>query len=207
MLNPKAIIVDMSRIPSRLLTTMSVLAGCALAMPGCGGTSSEGEAGRQVTGSHGGSLLFVQGARSARVSDGRIVLRDATAGTLAFSDRPVRRAGTISTATFVARFRRAFANDPPNAAISVADDKNAYVVELRAPDINQARRTLSYAITRVPGSPSLPARIGPLNVFIDPGADLFERIAERLLAPGADLVLPQIPSRFEPAPALGSGPG
>ncbi|MDX6582364.1 MAG: hypothetical protein QOI10_1548 [Solirubrobacterales bacterium] len=185
-------------MPSRLSIATFILAGCALAMAGCGSTSSEDGTAPQATETSGGSLLFVQGARSARVTDGGIVLTDATAGTLAFSDRPVRRAGTIPTARFAARFRRAFADDPPNAAISVAEDTNAYVVELSAPRFDQGRRTLSYAITRVPGSPRLPARIGPLSVFIDSGADLFGRLATRLLGGSSDLVLPQIPSRFGP---------
>jgi hypothetical protein len=186
------------------LTIAFILAGCALAMAGCGGGSGEDDTGEQTAGGSGGNLLFVQGARFARVSEGRIVLTDATAGTLAFSDRPVRRAGTIPTSRFVARFRGAFADDPPNAAVTVADDTNAYVVELNAPTYDQGRRSLSYAITRVPGSPRLPAgRIGPLSLFIDSGADLFGRLALRVLGDSNDLVLPQIPSRFEAPPPDG----
>jgi hypothetical protein len=103
------------------------------------------------------------------------------------STRPVRRP-----------VRHAFADDPPNAAISVADDTSAYVVELSAPRFDQARRTLSYAITRVSGSPRLPARIGPLSLFIDSGVDLFGRLATRLLGSNPDVTLPPIPSRFGP---------
>jgi hypothetical protein len=172
-------------------------------MAACGSTSGEEGSRQQDAGSHGGSLLFVQGARSARVSGGRIVLTDATPGTLAFSERPVRRAGTIPTARFVTRFRRAFADDPPNAAVSVDDDTSAYVVELSAPSFDQARSKLSYAIARVPGSPRLPASIGPLNLFVDSGADFFGRLATRLLATQSGLISPQLPSRFEPPPSGG----
>jgi hypothetical protein len=149
----------------------------------------------------------VQGARTARVSNGRIVLTDATAGTVAFSDRPFRRAGTVATTDFVAQFRRAFANDPPNAAVSIEGDTSAYVVELSAPSFDQDRGTLSYAIARDPGSPRLPARIGPLNLFIDSGTDLFGRLAKRELDPGNGLIRPPPPSRFEAPPPLDGGAG
>lgn len=184
-------------MPSRRLTMTFMLAGCVLTIAACGGASSDDQTEPQAAAKPESSLLFVQSARCARASEDRIVLADAAAGTLAFSDRPVRRAGTIPTARFTAGFRRAFADDAPNAAVSVADDRSAYVVELSTPRFNQAQGTLSYAITRVPGSARLPARIGPLNLFIDSGVDLFGRLATRLVGSDPGLVRPAIPSRFE----------
>jgi hypothetical protein len=66
-------------------------------------------------------MLFVQSARSASVSNGKLTLRGISPTTIFFSDRPERIAGHMATAEMIPLWSEgtnSFLKDPPNATLS-----------------------------------------------------------------------------------------
>jgi hypothetical protein len=116
------------------------------------------------------SAMFVQTAASFVHADGRIVLHDAAASTLFFSDRPDRVVGHVDTAWFVGAWHEggnSFAAVPPNAVLSFggADGTRPsdVVVVLREPAL--AGSSLSYEVAVLAGE--LPPEAGSCVLFID----------------------------------------
>lgn len=99
--------------------------------------SGTGAAGKQV------DYLFVQNAKSAKLKDGVLTLKDVNAQTIYFSDRPERIVGHASTEDFVTNWGHggsdSFAADPPNAALSILHGGKAedVIVVLRKPRLEQ----------------------------------------------------------------------
>jgi hypothetical protein len=112
--------------------------------------------------------VHVQTARSLGINlDGRITLRGVAATTLQFSTRPYRLAGAIKTADFISTWDEGddtFAENPPNALISVADgnDVSNVIVILSDPKLSDG--DLSYAIDLSNGS--LTPADGPVTAVI-----------------------------------------
>lgn len=112
--------------------------------------------------------MFAQTARGIVIEDGRIRLNAVSPTTLFFSDRPDRVTGHITTEDFVEQWGEgddSFADDPPNALLSLFDDEevNDVVVVLRDPVLSDA--DLSYDIEITDGD--LTPSNGPVSLFID----------------------------------------
>lgn len=113
--------------------------------------------------------LFAQTARGITIGDeGRITLTGVSPTTLFFSDRPHRLTGHIETSEFVEQWGEgddSFADDPPNAVLSLfePDAVNDVVVVLHDPVVDDG--DLTYAIDVIEGE--LAATDGPVSLFID----------------------------------------
>jgi hypothetical protein len=128
------------------------------------------------------SGLYVQMARRGSLSRadrrGRatLTLKGVSPAMLFFSDRPERVAGQTATRSFVAGWRRAFGNDPPNAALSVlrrGTGRDLALELLRRPRYNARTATLTYRIRRLDdaGTGLFPRRFNHASLFIDSGPD------------------------------------
>ena len=114
--------------------------------------------------------LFVQSAMSMTYDkgSGKLVLRGVSPATIVFSDRPKRLAGHMDTKEFVpfwSEGKDSFAKDPPNATLSIFDDKalTQVVATLRNPVL--AGDVLTYEVRVLQGE--MPAKGGLVSVFID----------------------------------------
>jgi hypothetical protein len=113
-------------------------------------------------------LLFVQNARGVRFKDGKMTLQKVDPVTIAFADRPERFAGHMPTKNFVPMWsegRNSFLKDPPNATLSVFDDKNvsSVVMVLRNPQMSG--NNLTFDVQLLEGAP--PEHGGAASLFID----------------------------------------
>jgi hypothetical protein len=112
--------------------------------------------------------VYVQTAQSLGINlDGRITLHGVAATTLQFSTRPYRLTGAINTDDFISTWGEGddtFAENPPNALISVADgnDVSNVIVILSDPKLSDG--DLSYAIDLSDGS--LTPADGPVTAVI-----------------------------------------
>jgi hypothetical protein len=124
------------------------------------------------------SVLYVQMARRGSLSRadrrGRatLTLKGVSRAMLFFSDRPERVAGQTATRSFVAGWRRAFGNDPPNAALSVlrrGTGRDVALELLRRPRYNARTATLTYRIRRLDEADAglFPSRFNHASLFID----------------------------------------
>ena len=71
-------------------------------------------------------MLFVQDAKTMSFDGSRLTLKDANPNIIFFCDRPVRTAGHMDRNTFmklVTEGENSFADNPPNAAVSIIDAK------------------------------------------------------------------------------------
>ena len=71
-------------------------------------------------------MLFVQDAKTMSFDGSRLTLKDANPNIIFFCDRPVRTAGHMDPNTFmklVTEGENSFADNPPNAAVSIIDAK------------------------------------------------------------------------------------
>jgi hypothetical protein len=138
----------------------------------------------------GGSLFVLAGQsgelRPVKGERGRFDLVLGGVGHVtSFTDRPERRADTLSLRRLVRRWRSfGFAEDPPNAALVLADappDRDAVVLELGRPRVLRGGHALALRATLVPGrgpdalarlvsraDRRVPVRFGRASLFIDP---------------------------------------
>jgi hypothetical protein len=114
--------------------------------------------------------LFVQSAQSMTYdkASGKLVLRGVSPATIVFSDRPKRLAGHMDTKEFVpfwSEGKDSFSKDPPNANVSIFDEKalTQVVATLRNPVL--VGDTLTYEVRVLQGE--MPAKGGLVSVFID----------------------------------------
>ena len=113
--------------------------------------------------------LFAHTANGVTIEDdGRISLNSVSPTTLFFSDRPDRVTGHITTEDFIAQWGTgddSFADDPPNAVLSLFEDEHVsdVVVVLRDPVLSDGN--LSYSVEVTDGE--LVATSGPASLFID----------------------------------------
>ena len=115
------------------------------------------------------SWLFVQTAQSAKFDGKTLTLTGINPLVVMFTDRPVRLAESIATATFIKDWgnggKNSFVADPPNAGLtSVVDGKlQTATVELTLPHLDGT--TLTYQARVLEGNP--PQAGGATSVFID----------------------------------------
>ncbi len=100
--------------------------------------------------------------------DGRITIKGVSATTLFFSDRPYRLTGHVPTDEFVSQWDVGddnFAEDPPNALLSMFEDDtvNDVVVVLTEPKLSDGDLSLAVEVTDGDLAPS----DGPVSLFID----------------------------------------
>jgi len=119
-------------------------------------------------------LLFIQNATSGTFDGKKLVLKE-VGPTIFFADRPHRVEGHMRTEIFVEEWKKgadSFADDPPNAALSILDENavKSIVVELFDPILDGA--TLSYRVKVLQGK--IPPTFKMASLFIDhlrrPGA-------------------------------------
>lgn len=118
-----------------------------------------------------GGFLYVQSAEEASFSGAgramKLTLREASSTTTAFADAPRRDAFTLPTVFFSHSFERRFRSGAPNATVSsIETDVGEFVVELSEPKLT-GDRTLVYSVKPIEPRTGLPARTGPVSVFID----------------------------------------
>jgi len=115
-------------------------------------------------------FLFVQSAKSMSFDPdtNKLTLENVSPVTVFFTDRPERIAGNMKTAAFVpfwSEGKDSFKSDPPNADISIVEEKTLKqtVVELQDPVLDGD--SLTYTIKVLKGE--LPAAGTDVSVFID----------------------------------------
>jgi hypothetical protein len=114
--------------------------------------------------------LIVLNAQGAGLAGNTLTLTGVAPSSIIFADRPVRAAGHALTAHLIDEWSKgqdSFANDPPNATVSVFDQaagtvKDAVVV-LRQPALQGDR--LTFTVQVLEGD--LAGANGPASVFID----------------------------------------
>jgi hypothetical protein len=112
--------------------------------------------------------LFVQAAGGMNYADGRLTLTEVAPTTLLFSDRPDRVTGHVPTEEFLDSWgdgENSFADDPPNAVLSVFTDDEVIdvVVILSNPELSGDQ--MSYDVEILDGE--IPVNGGPSSLFID----------------------------------------
>ncbi len=112
--------------------------------------------------------LYAQTAGGMAYEDGRLTLDGIGATTLYFSDRPQRITGHIPTEEFFDTWGEgddSFADDPPNAVLSIfsEDEVNDVVVVLKDPALDGDQ--MSYQVDILDGE--MPANGGASSLFID----------------------------------------
>ena len=117
-------------------------------------------------------MLFVQNATGMSFDGKQLTLKDAGKNLIWFCDRPVRSAGHLTREAFmqlVSEGENNFAENPPNAAVSIFGDKDddvaSVVVTLQEKPV-LVGNDLVYGIKVVDGK--LPASGGAVTMFIDP---------------------------------------
>lgn len=119
-------------------------------------------------------LLFVASGRSGSIDGDQLTL-EGVPSVLYFSDRPARIAGHMSVRAFVELWNEgpdSFAQDPPNAVLSVLDtdsDENV-VVELTGIRLEGDGLSFDFGVVR---GRAPRASFGPASLFIDCLAMIF----------------------------------
>ena len=130
--------------------------------------SDEDKAMEQIAQADEIEALFVQSAAGMAYENGRLTLNGVAPTTLMFSDRPQRVTGHIPTEEFLDAWGDgddSFADDPPNAVLSIfsEDEVNDVVIVLRDPALEADR--FSYQVDILDGE--MPASGGASSLFID----------------------------------------
>ena len=116
-------------------------------------------------------MLFVQDAKGMSFSGDQLTLKGANPNIIFFCDRPVRTAGHMTRNAFmklVSEGENSFKENPPNAAVSIFDNKNSVtevVVVLKKRPITRGDDMI-FGIKVLDGK--LPAQGGSVVMFIDP---------------------------------------
>jgi hypothetical protein len=126
-------------------------------------------------------VLQATGGSLASTGDGEwtLSLTGVSPQTIYFTDRPAREAGTLPTTEFLDLDGLFTADNPPNAAVVVADPaserEDVLVVALRGPAYDPAAGTLSYTVAPVEptdqGDALLRDEFGHVTLFIDGTTD------------------------------------
>lgn len=95
------------------------------------------------------TILLVELAQSATISDGVLTLHGVDDTVLWFSDRPIRDTGEVALATLIEAWGEgedSFADDPPNAVLTGMGDEEevAIVVELTEPSFEDGALSFGY---------------------------------------------------------------
>jgi hypothetical protein len=135
------------------------------------------------------TYLFVQQASGGTMAptgtgEWELTLTGVSPQTVFFTDRPARQAGVLATARFLELDGMFTGDDPPNAAVVLAEpasaEEDAVIVELREPVYDAAAGTLRYTVTVLGegdaeelaawsdrADASLPETFGHVALFID----------------------------------------
>ena len=120
--------------------------------------------------------LAVINSTGATLEDDSLTLTGVPANSIVFADRPVRAAGHVATEQFIMQWDKdkgSFAEDPPNATISILGGDGSKVsdavVTLKSPKLEG--RDLTFDVAVLEGS--LTGASGPAALFIDPFAAHF----------------------------------
>jgi len=147
-----------------MLTRQSFVAFAALTLILLGGAVAAAEEEKTA------DFLFVQSAKSMKFDSAtnKLTLENVSPMTLFFTDRPERIAGNMKTTAFLpfwSEGKDSFKSDPPNADVSIVDDKTMTqtVVELQDPVLEGD--TLTYTVKLIKGE--MPAAGTDVAVFID----------------------------------------
>lgn len=114
-------------------------------------------------------MLFVQSAKGAMLTNGKLTLIGVGATTVFFSDRPRRIAGHVATPEMISLWsegQNSFLKDPPNATLSAFTPDGKVVntvVVLRNPQLSGDRMTYDVTVTQG----SVPANVDGASLFID----------------------------------------
>lgn len=117
-------------------------------------------------------LMFVQSAEGLKADDKTLRLVNVSPQTIWFTDRPVRKAGHVTTANYMKEWTAAagkdnFSKDPPNATLSVyqpgKDENTLTVVEISDPKVEG--KDLVYTYKLIEGQ--MPKTGGAASLFID----------------------------------------
>lgn len=112
---------------------------------------------------------YIQQAASMTFDGETLTLSGLAPSTIYFSDRPYRETGQVDTATFLELWADGgtFADDPPNAAITVqsSPDSQPAIVELTTASLDGS--DLKYGVKVTSGD--LPASASDIAIFIDHG--------------------------------------
>ena len=125
--------------------------------------------------------LFVQTAKNVAIKDGVLTLQDVSPVTTFFSDRPERIVGHVRNDLFLKQWaegKNSFKADPPNAALSVFNEKarpTSAVVVLSNPRLDG--KNLLYDVRALKGT--LPTAGAETTLFIDGGGAPCDPIYER----------------------------
>jgi hypothetical protein len=125
--------------------------------------------------------LFVQTAKNVAFKDGVLTLQDVSPVTTFFSDRPERIVGHVRNDLFLKQWadgKNSFKADPPNAALSVFNEKarpTSAVVVLSNPRLDG--KNLLYDVRALKGT--LPTAGAETTLFIDGGGAPCDPIYER----------------------------
>ena len=112
--------------------------------------------------------LYVQSAKGMAYADGTLTLQGIAPSTIIFSDRPDRVAGHQTTQEFFDSWSvgdDSFADDPPNAVISIFSEEEIQDVVVVLSDPTLDGDQMSYKIDITAGE--MPASGGPSSLFID----------------------------------------
>jgi hypothetical protein len=97
--------------------------------------------------------LAVVNSDGATLQGNKLTLKGVSINSIVFADRPVRAAGHVLTSDFIKEWdegNESFANDPPNATISVlsSDGKTVEdaVVVLKAPKLTGSELTFEVSV-------------------------------------------------------------
>lgn len=142
-----------------LLPVFAALVGSTLALSGTAAVAEEKKGDAEY--------LFVQNASSGSF-DGKVLTLEGVGSTLFFTDRPNRIVGHVDTARLIKEVSTGkdnFKESPPNATISILDEKgvtNAVVVLLE-PKFDG--HTIAYPVEVLDGK--IPATFKAASLFID----------------------------------------
>jgi hypothetical protein len=113
-------------------------------------------------------FLFVQNAQGIVYENGKMTLKGVAPLTVAFSDRPERIAGHLSTKEFIpfwSEGKDSFLKDPPNANVSILDGGKVTDVVVVLSNPLLMGDDLTYDVKILEGQ--MPAKGGLASVFID----------------------------------------
>ena len=115
------------------------------------------------------NFLFVQTAENVTYKDGLLTLKQISPTTLFFTDRPDRLAGHMTTIDFLSEWDEgdnSFAEDPPNAVISIFHENDILDVVVTLKNPKSDGKNLVYDVDVLDGV--LPATGNACSLFIDP---------------------------------------
>ena len=130
-------------------------------------------------------LAVMQASGGTLIPDGddfTLTLRGVAPQVVAFSDRPERRSGSLSSTKFVDMWGREYDGDPPNAALTLLNgDQGADTVVLELETPAQSGRLVRFKARLIEDGPdnleafeknvdsSVPKRFDSASLFIDAG--------------------------------------